>query len=135
MKKTILKISSLSLIIGLGFTKIALAMPTLNPLARMKHTADVIGLSTVNVHPAEVAANIIAIILGLVGIIFFVMILFSGYELMTSVGNEEVVGRAKKRLQYAIIGIVVISLSYIITIYVSELINRATCEGYYCINE
>ncbi len=133
MKKIILKASSLSLILGLSLTKIAQAV-SLNPLERMRSTATNIGLPASTIHPAEVIANIIAILLGLVGIIFFVMIIYSGFQWMTSGGNEEKVTTAKKRLQFAVIGLVVILTSYIITIYVAELINRATCEGYYCLN-
>ncbi len=76
--------------------------------------------------PRIVAANIINIALGLLGIISVVIILYAGFKWMTSAGNDEAVGSAKKMLVAAIIGLVIILSAYIIANFVLLNIYQAT---------
>lgn len=62
--------------------------------------------------------NILAIIGGLAAVI---MIIISGMTMATSAGNTEHVASAKKRLTYAVVGLIVISLGWAI---VNFVINR-----------
>ena len=75
---------------------------------------------------AETLAKIIKIVLGLLGIIFLILIIYAGFVWMTSSGNEEKVGRAKGIMIAAIIGVTIIIAAYIITIFVIQNLLEAT---------
>ncbi len=67
---------------------------------------------------ATVIVRIISYITGAVGIILLVMLIYGGVMYMTSAGNEEQAGKAKKVLTYAIIGIIIVALSFAITQFI-----------------
>ena len=71
-------------------------------------------------------AQIIKAILGFLGVIFIVLIIYAGFLWMTSAGNEEKAGKAKKIITAAIIGLVIVLSAYAITIYVTDKIVGAT---------
>jgi len=68
-----------------------------------------------NVSLESKAQQIINIALSLVGILFLGMSLYAGIKWMTARGNEENVTKAKDTLEAAIIGMVVVSISYAIS--------------------
>ena len=53
-------------------------------------------------------------VLGFLGFVTILMIIYGGFLMVTSQGNEEAVGKGKKILIYAILGIVIIVLSGVI---------------------
>lgn len=57
-------------------------------------------------------SNFLPIILTLAGFIAVIIIIISGIEFITSSGNPEAAGKARSRLTYAIIGFIVILLSF-----------------------
>lgn len=59
-------------------------------------------------------ANVVMAILGLAGIVLFLMLLTGGFKYLTSGGDAKAVGEAKSTLTYAIGGIVLIALSFLI---------------------
>jgi len=64
--------------------------------------------------PAELIKKIINYVLGIVGAVAVLIIIYSGFVYMTSRGNEKQIESAKNSLTYAIIGLVVIFASIII---------------------
>ncbi|MBU1037114.1 pilin [Patescibacteria group bacterium] len=102
-----------------------------NPLERLKSTASQSGYATQQVTPAETVATIIIYVLGFIGLIFLAVTIFSGFQWMTAGGNEEKISEAKKRLQYAVIGLLVILAAYTITIFVSRALIHSTTQYYY----
>ncbi len=66
----------------------------------------------------EIVFNIIQYLLSFLGVIAVCMIIYSGYLWMTAGGNEEKVGKAKKTLTYALVGLLVILFAYTITAFV-----------------
>ena len=70
-------------------------------------------------------ADIIAVILGFVGTIAFIIFLMGGFLWLTARGNDEQVKKARMYMTNALIGIVVIILAYSITFYVSEVVFQA----------
>lgn len=62
--------------------------------------------------------EIINVVLQLLAIIFLVLIIISGYQWMTSGGNEEQVKKAKKNLANAVIGLVIILASWSIAYFI-----------------
>ena len=59
--------------------------------------------------------QIVALVLGFVGTIFFIMIIFSGFQWMTAGGNEEKVTKARTRMINSTIGMAITTAAYFIT--------------------
>ena len=62
-----------------------------------------------------IIARIISSVLGLVGAIFFLLMLYAGFLWMTARGNEDTIKKAKGTLANAIIGIIIIAAAYGLT--------------------
>ena len=69
--------------------------------------------------------TVISVALSILGIVFLGFALYAGMRWMTAQGNEENVTRAKDTLQAAIIGMIVVSLSYAITVLVFGLLSNS----------
>ena len=85
------------------------------------------GLGDAN--PGEVTAGVINWVLGLLGLIAIVLVVYAGFLWMLSRGNEEDIKKAKDILSGAIIGILIILASYGITSYVFENLVNAVENG------
>ncbi|PIW36717.1 MAG: hypothetical protein COW24_04095 [Candidatus Kerfeldbacteria bacterium CG15_BIG_FIL_POST_REV_8_21_14_020_45_12] len=79
--------------------------------------------------PTNVATQIVSAFLGVLGIIALVLIIYAGFRWMTAGGNEEKVADARKTLQAAVIGLLIILASYGISLYVFVIIEGATGQG------
>ena len=86
-----------------------------------------IGLSATD--PRVIAARIINVTLGLLGIIMLGLILYAGFLWMTAGGNPERVERAKLMIRNAIIGVVIILSAWAITTFVINALISATGGG------
>jgi hypothetical protein len=62
--------------------------------------------------------EIINVVLQLLAVIFVALIIMSGYQWMTAGGSEEKVGKAKKNLSNAVIGLVIILASWSISYFI-----------------
>ncbi len=76
--------------------------------------------------PSNIVARIIKIVLGFVGVIFIVLIIYAGFMWMTAAGNEERIEKAKKIIIRATIGIAIVLLAYTITYTITELLIEST---------
>lgn len=63
---------------------------------------------------SELILRIINILLAIAGLIAVLFLVIGGFRYITSGGNEEIAGNAKKIILNAVIGIVVIILSFVI---------------------
>ncbi len=70
--------------------------------------------------------KIVSTLLALVAIIFFILVVYAGVRWMTSRGSEEIVLEAKKTLESAVIGLVVITSSYALTTFIFGRLNGET---------
>jgi len=75
---------------------------------------------------AESIARLIRVVLGFLGIIFLVLIVYSGFMWMTAAGNEEKISTAKKTMVAAIIGAAIVLAAYAITYFVIDQLLVAT---------
>jgi len=75
--------------------------------------------------PRAIAALLINILLGFLGIIAVVLILFAGFKWMTAGGNEEDVAGAKKMLIAGVIGLIIIIAAFAIANFVLSSIQGA----------
>ena len=75
--------------------------------------------------PRLIAASIINVILGFLGLIAVVIILLGGFKWMTAGGNEDKIGEAKGLLVAGLIGLIVIVASWGISKFVLNLVFNA----------
>jgi hypothetical protein len=68
----------------------------------------------------EKIGDIISTILGFVGILFLVLMIAGGLMWMTAGGAEEKLGKAKKLITSAVIGMIIVFSAYAITYFVTE---------------
>lgn len=76
-----------------------------------------------------IVARIIRAALGLIGIVLLAIILYGGFLWMTSGGNEEQIGKAKKILVNAVIGLIIILCAYGIVLFVMRMLGIGEGEG------
>jgi hypothetical protein len=70
-------------------------------------------------------ANVINIVLGFLGIIAVVIIIYAGFKWMTASGNDEQVGSAKKMIIEAVIGLVIVLMSWAIASFAIDQLGGA----------
>jgi hypothetical protein len=78
----------------------------------------------------EVIALIISALLGFLGIIFTVLIMYGGWLWMTAAGNEQQIEKAKKVLSQATIGLFIVIASYGLSKWIFEIIRQSTYNPY-----
>ncbi|EKD56464.1 MAG: hypothetical protein ACD_58C00179G0003 [uncultured bacterium] len=71
--------------------------------------------------PRTIIANIIKIVLGLLGTIFLCLTLYAGYLWMTAAGNDEQVTTAKTLLTQATVGLAIILAANSIVYFVAKI--------------
>jgi hypothetical protein len=69
------------------------------------------------IHVIHVTADIFAVMTGIVAVI---MIIVSGITMITSGGNTEAVGKARKRLVNSIIGLIIVALAWTIVVFFTD---------------
>lgn len=72
--------------------------------------------------------DIIKIVLGFLGIIVVIIILYAGFKWMTAGGNEENVTEAKKMLTNGIIGLIIILSAYALATFIISYMVGATTD-------
>jgi hypothetical protein len=77
----------------------------------------------------SISALIIEAVLGLLGIIFVALLVYSGFQWMTAEGNEEKIEKAKSTITRAIIGLAIVIAAYSITYFVFNALNGAAEGG------
>ena len=92
----------------------------------LKDTAAGAGIPTDSVEPTKVASAIINTVLGIVGVLAVVMIIYGGFLWLTSGGNEEKLSQAKTLLQNVVIGLFIILASYAIANFIVSSLKKAT---------
>ena len=125
MQKYFLKIA---LIFVMAFM---LVVPAFSAVA--SNVDDITGLEVVRENvtlgeedPRTIAAGVINVILGFLGIIAVVIILLGGFKWMTAAGNEEKVEEAQKLIKAGIIGLVIILAAWGIASFVIRQLGSAT---------
>ncbi|MEK7625390.1 MAG: hypothetical protein AAB467_03500 [Patescibacteria group bacterium] len=97
-----------------------------NPLPELKLKAQ----STLSQLPTTDAAEIIGIavkgLVGFMGSIMFVMVLYGGIMMMTAQGNTERVEKSKKIMIWAALGATAMLISYIVVNFVFSSISSGT---------
>ncbi len=72
----------------------------------------------------SIASQIIGALFSLVGVIFFILMIYGGYIWMMAKGNEQDVDKAKNIIRAAIIGLIVVIGAYAITAFVLQMLIK-----------
>ncbi|MFH1192140.1 MAG: pilin [bacterium] len=67
--------------------------------------------------------KMIDVILGLVGVLLIILVIYGGYLWFSADGNEEQIGKAKAYIMNAIIGLAIVLMAYMFTSYVMTRIS------------
>lgn len=68
-----------------------------------------------------VFGNVVKYALGFAGIVLFIMLLVGGFKFITSGGDPKAVEGAKKTLTYAIAGLIIILISFLILVLIQRI--------------
>lgn len=132
MNKLLLKICFASTAALLFFYPLTLAF-ALNIDEYSQQIANTAGYQTGSVMSQNyldtTIGKIIAFILGFCGLIFFGLILVSGWQWLTAGGNEDKAKHAKDRVISATIGLLIVMAAYAISFLVYNVISTASIGG------
>ena len=99
----------------------ALMIVALTVFGALPEAAAVTDFGEGNANPAETEGDFRTIVLIIVkyfltflGLLATCMVIYGGIQYVTSAGNDETVGKAKKVILYSVIGIIVILLAFAI---------------------
>ncbi len=76
--------------------------------------------------PREIAAGVINVMMGFLGIVAVIIILIGGFKWMTASGSEDKVTEAKNLIIAGVIGLVIILAAFAIAKFVLEQLLSAT---------
>lgn len=79
-----------------------------------------------NKDPREIAAAVIRVMLGFLGIIAVMIILYAGFLWMTAAGNEDKITQAKGMMSAGVIGLVIVLAAFGIATFVMNALVTAT---------
>ncbi len=71
----------------------------------------------------DLIGKVLKAVLSILGVIFLILMIFAGFNWMTSNGNEEKVKKSTGTIKAAIIGLIVVIAAYIITIFVFQSVD------------
>ncbi len=74
----------------------------------------------------QIVGSIINVVLGFLGILLLVYLLWGGFKWMTSGGSEDGVKEAQTMIKNAIIGLIIVMASYAISTFVLDALIRVT---------
>jgi hypothetical protein len=98
----------------------------LYPLSGMFGTGNISDATSLS----QLLPMIIELLLGIAGGVAVIFVIIGGYQYITSGGNEESAEKGRKTLTNAVIGIVIIVLSYAIITVIANLVSTPGGYGY-----
>ncbi|MFA5134324.1 MAG: Ig-like domain-containing protein [Patescibacteria group bacterium] len=126
-KKSFLRGFSASLIVG-AFLLLPLFFGMSNPVHAQAGVSGELG-ATFGLGTADLMSTVISIVqwfLGFLGLIAVIMILYGGFLWMTARGDVARIDKAKKVIQRAIIGLIIVLLSWSIVTFIYKVVSDAT---------
>lgn len=73
-----------------------------------------------------IIGKIIGGFLGILGSVFVILVIYAGFLWMTAGGNEEQVGKAKKMMTNAVIGLIIVMLAFAITNFITYYVAKGS---------
>ncbi len=78
---------------------------------------------------ATLAGNVIGTALSMIGVLFFILMLYGGFLWMTARGKEDQANKAKETIIAAVIGMIIVLSAYAITNFVFQAVEGQTQFG------
>lgn len=85
-----------------------------------------VGSALIKDNPQTLAGTVIGAILSLIGVVFFLLILYGGVKWMIAQGNEQEVEKAKQIIVAAVIGLIIVLSAYAITRFIGNALTNST---------
>ncbi|PLX20307.1 hypothetical protein C0584_06200 [Candidatus Parcubacteria bacterium] len=79
-----------------------------------------------NADPRAIAASVIKVLLGFLGIIAVLIVLYAGFLWMTAAGNDDKISKAKSMMTAGVIGMVIVLAAFGIATFVMNALVTAT---------
>ena len=79
--------------------------------------------------PREIAAQVINIMLGFLGIVAVIIVLAGGFKWMIAGGNQEKTDEAKKLMSAGVIGLIIVSAAFGIARFIVDSLVTATSSS------
>jgi len=114
----------LTLAVGLSFSQVQ-AQGLTGQITEQYDTAAISGGMGEASAPQKIIAYVIFVILGTVGMVFFVLIVYGSYNLVTAQGDEEKVKKALSTVRPAIVGFIIILMAYGITMFIASRVQQS----------
>ena len=115
-----------------GLSSPVFAQPATTPTTCGQSPTDPLGLDCAAAtglkanDPRIIASRLINVVLGLLGMIATVLIIYAGFLWMTAGGNEENATKAKSIIYGAVIGLIIILSAWSISAYVINNLTNVT---------
>lgn len=94
----------------------------------LKETGEKLGYETnqnTDTFIESYVGQVLTVVFSILGLIFFALIIYSGFKWMTAQGNESKIGEAKKTLINSIIGLIIIFASYAVSYFVLNALDSS----------
>ncbi|MDD4290236.1 MAG: TrbC/VirB2 family protein [Patescibacteria group bacterium] len=115
-------------LISLGVMAMVICLPLISSAQLNTYNVGYIpdvGLGT-DTDVEATAQRIINLVLGFLGFVALVIIIIAGFKWMTSGGNDEKIGSAKKMMGAGVVGLIIVLFAYVITAFVFNAMATAT---------
>lgn len=78
----------------------------------------------------QIIGGVIQTLLGIMGIVLLIYVIYGGYLWMTAQGDDQKVGKARKIISNTVVGIAIIFLAYFLTKFIiNELVLSSTGQN------
>lgn len=68
----------------------------------------------------DVFSSLLSAVIPLAGIVLFIMLIIAGFQYITSAGDPKKAGAATNTLTFAVLGLVLVALAYLIIVVIAE---------------
>ena len=127
MKKLTAFVATAVLTVGSAVLPLAVSAQSGNPFTRAQQYSNTIGQQATGGQPVDLQTmigRIINILLGFIGIILLLIILYAGFLWMTAGGDEGQVKKAKAWIANSVVGLIIVVAAFAISSFVlGSLIN------------
>lgn len=123
----------MALVLGLNLLVVPMAMAQVNVWGDdISGAAEDVGLTAMtdiglgNRDPRKIASAVIQVMLGFLGVIAVVLILFGGFKWMTAAGNDDKIDEAKDLITAGVIGLLIVLAAFAVSVFVLNALMGVT---------
>ncbi|MFH0829176.1 MAG: Ig-like domain-containing protein [Candidatus Kerfeldbacteria bacterium] len=126
-KQRVLSLTLLAVVCLIGALFIGMRVVHATPYTIADDIGGSVGLGTADLKTTVI--NIIKWVLGILALVAVSFIIYGGFIWLTAAGNVEKIQKAKRIIINAVIGLVIVLISWAIVIFVTKFITGATSGG------